>query len=61
MVELENEMIQVRQGNSIDIPIGAKHRIACESECPLVFVEVQTGKSFDENDITRHEDDFGRV
>lgn len=60
LVQLENELIKVQQGNSVDIPIGAKHRIASTSDDPLVFVEVQTGVSFDENDITRHEDDFGR-
>jgi len=60
LAQLENESIKVQQHNSVDIPIGAKHRIACTSYDPLVFVEVQTGISFDENDITRHEDDFGR-
>lgn len=60
LVQIENESIKVQQHNSVDIPIGAKHRIACTSYDPLVFVEVQTGISFDENDITRHEDDFGR-
>jgi mannose-6-phosphate isomerase-like protein (cupin superfamily) len=60
LVQLENEVISVQQGNSVDIPIGAKHRITSTSDDPLVFVEVQTGISFDENDITRYEDDFGR-
>ena len=60
LVQLENELIKVQQGYSVDIPIGAKHRITSTSDDPLVFVEVQTGISFDENDITRHEDDFGR-
>jgi mannose-6-phosphate isomerase-like protein (cupin superfamily) len=45
----------------VDIPIGAKHRIACTSDQPLIFIEVQTGISFEENDITRHDDDFGRT
>jgi mannose-6-phosphate isomerase-like protein (cupin superfamily) len=60
LVQLENELIEVQQGNSVDIPIGAKHRITSTSGEPLVFVEVQTGISFDESDITRYEDDFGR-
>lgn len=60
LVQLENELIKVQQGNSVDIPVGAKHRITSTSDDPLVFVEVQTGINFDENDITRHEDDFGR-
>jgi mannose-6-phosphate isomerase len=60
LVQLENELIKVQQGCSVDVPIGAKHRITSTSDDPLVFVEVQSGISFDENDITRHEDDFGR-
>ena len=60
LVQLENELIKVQQGNSVDIPIGAKHRITSTSDEPLVLVEVQTGISFDESDIMRHEDDFGR-
>jgi mannose-6-phosphate isomerase-like protein (cupin superfamily) len=60
LVQLENELVNVQKGDSVDIPIGTKHRITCSSFDPLVFVEVQTGISFDENDITRHEDDYGR-
>jgi mannose-6-phosphate isomerase len=57
---LDNLEISVKPGDSIDVPIGAKHRISCTSKSNLVFIEVQTGISFDENDITRYEDDFGR-
>ena len=60
LVQLENDVIKVQKGNSVDIPIGTKHRITSTSDHPLIFVEVQTGISFDEDDITRHEDDFGR-
>jgi mannose-6-phosphate isomerase len=31
------------------------------SDKPVVFVEVQTGTYFGEDDIVRLEDDFGRV
>jgi mannose-6-phosphate isomerase-like protein (cupin superfamily) len=61
LLQLENEIKEVVAGASVDIPIGAMHRISCTSIDPLVFVEVQTGSSFDENDIIRHEDDFGRA
>jgi mannose-6-phosphate isomerase-like protein (cupin superfamily) len=60
LVQLENENKEVATGDSVDIPIGAKHRISCTSKDPLTFFELQTGKSFDESDIVRHEDDFGR-
>jgi mannose-6-phosphate isomerase-like protein (cupin superfamily) len=35
------------------------HRI--EAKTDLVFIEVQRGKSFAEDDIVRYEDDYGRV
>ena len=60
LVQIENEKKEVTAGDSVNIPIGAKHRISCTSKDPLTFVEVQTGISFDEKDIIRHEDDFGR-
>ena len=60
-VQLDDKHIGVKEGGSVDVPIGVRHRIACTSDQPLIFIEVQTGISFDENDITRHDDDFGRI
>jgi mannose-6-phosphate isomerase len=51
----------VRTGESIDVPKGAKHRCANPGDVDLVFVEVQQGDYFGEDDIVRYEDDFGRV
>jgi mannose-6-phosphate isomerase len=51
----------LRVGDSIDVPIGAKHRVANPADDDLVFVEVQLGDYFGEDDITRFEDDFGRA
>ncbi len=50
----------VSPGDSIDVPIGSKHRISCTELSPLIFIEVQTGSTFAEEDIFRYEDDFGR-
>ena len=61
IAELDGKEIDVVPGDSIDVPIGARHRISCGESIPLIFVEVQTGSSFAENDIVRFEDDFGRV
>ncbi len=36
------------------------HRVECISEVPLIFIEVQTGDSFEETDIERAQDDYGR-
>ena len=48
-------------GDAVDVPAGAAHRIESSGPDPLVFVEVQHGTSFEEDDIERLEDDFGRV
>jgi len=51
----------VTSGTSIDIPLGAAHRMANTGGETLVFIEVQHGTYFGEDDIIRLEDDFGRV
>jgi mannose-6-phosphate isomerase len=58
--ELDGKEIEVGPGDSINVPIGSKHRISCREDERLVFIEVQTGSSFAEEDIIRFEDDFGR-
>lgn len=52
----------------VDIEKYAKHRIKnptgeepLPKAEPLVFIEVQLGSYFGEDDITRYEDDYGRV
>ena len=48
-------------GEAIDIPRGAAHRVANRGSELLVFVEVQLGDYFGEDDITRLSDDYGRL
>lgn len=50
----------VHYGESIFIPLGAKHRIENRGSELLVFIEVQTGTYFGEDDIVRIEDDYER-
>ncbi len=47
-------------GDSVDVPVGTDHRIGNPGEDDLVFVEVQHGEYFGEDDIVRLEDDYGR-
>ena len=60
-VTLDGKEIRLREGEHIDIPRGAAHRIANPGRKLLVFIEVQKGKYFGEDDIIRLEDDFGRA
>ena len=45
---------------SIDIPCGARHRLANLEPTPLTVIEVQTGACLKENDIVRHDDIYAR-
>ena len=60
VVTIDDELVDVSEGSSIDIALGAKHRIKNTGSEDLIFIEVQTGNYFGEDDIIRYEDDFGR-
>ena len=59
-VTIEGAISQVCPGSVIDIAINQLHRIANTGDVELIFIEVQTGTYFGEDDIERIEDDFGR-
>ena len=48
-------------GRSVEIPVGTWHRVWNPGDRNMVFIEVQTGDYFGEDDIERLEDDYGRV
>lgn len=56
-----DEEIPGKKGMHIDIPAEYKHRIENTGEDELVFIEVQTGTYFGEDDIIRIQDDYNRV
>ena len=60
-VVLNDEVIAVKGGSHVFIPIGAKHRIRNNSDSILEFVEVQLGSYFGEDDIVRYQDDYKRT
>lgn len=60
-VTLDDNIITVKAGETILIPLGAKHRMANPSDKEdMVLIEVQTGTYFGEDDIVRIEDDYDR-
>jgi mannose-6-phosphate isomerase len=59
-IVLEDEKLFRGKGQSIKIPLGDKHRAWNETESPVVFIEVQTGTYFGEDDIIRIKDDYKR-
>jgi len=59
-VTLNGETFQKNAGETVDVEIGDLHRIANQGLDELIFIEVQTGTYFGEDDIERVEDDYSR-
>ena len=59
-VTLDGEEIQLVAGENIFIPIVSSHRIENVGDDELIFIEVQCGTYFGEDDIVRLEDDYKR-
>ena len=61
LATLDGNKVSVQAGSTIDIAVHQLHRIRNTGSEELIFIEVQTGTYFGEDDIERVEDDFGRV
>ncbi|MFI5173734.1 MAG: phosphomannose isomerase type II C-terminal cupin domain [Terriglobia bacterium] len=61
LVTLDGLETPLAPGETIDIPRRSAHRIKNPGIGMLVFIEVQQGDYLGEDDITRLEDDYGRV
>ena len=59
-VTIDGKVSTVKAGETVDFPIGVLHRMANIGNEEIIFVEVQTGTYFGEDDIERVEDDYGR-
>ena len=60
-VLLDGSTTLLQPHHSVDIPREATHRIVNKGDIPLVFIEVQMGEYFGEDDIIRIQDDYGRA
>jgi mannose-6-phosphate isomerase len=58
-VELEDKLLNVKEGENVVIPKRAKHRVKALNDDDCVILEISYGK-FDEKDIVRLEDDYQR-
>lgn len=58
-IVIGEETIAAKAGDEFFIPRATKHRVGGGEE-GIVFLEIALG-NFDENDITRFEDDYGRT
>jgi mannose-6-phosphate isomerase-like protein (cupin superfamily) len=59
IIRVEDKEYNVVPGDEYSAPVGAKHRWIAGPE-GMVLIEVATG-DFDEKDIIRYEDDYGRA
>jgi mannose-6-phosphate isomerase len=60
-ITLDGDVKDYLKGETILIPQGVKHRIENKGQEKVVFIEVQTGSYFGEDDIVRIEDDYNRA
>lgn len=61
IVTLDGVEHELTAGESIDVGLSQLHRCENRGTTPVIFIEVQHGTYFGEDDIERVEDDFGRV
>jgi mannose-6-phosphate isomerase-like protein (cupin superfamily) len=61
LVTLDGQELPCGPGETVNIPPQAAHRIANPGREELVFIEVQRGTYFGEDDIIRLQDDYGRA
>jgi mannose-1-phosphate guanylyltransferase/mannose-6-phosphate isomerase len=59
-IELDGEVVDAGPGHTVDIPVGAVHRLEAVGTEPLRIIEVALGDILTEDDIVRYEDDWER-
>jgi len=60
-ITIDGLVSELNIGKTTLIPQGIKHRVENKGKEKLIFIEVQTGTYFGEDDIVRIEDDYKRV
>ena len=60
-VTIDEKVHRLQAGETVYIPVGAKHRLENHGEKLLEVIEVQKGSYLGENDIIRYQNDYGRA
>jgi mannose-6-phosphate isomerase len=60
LITVGNKSVLGKNGDEFFISPGENHRVKAGDESEVTFLEISTG-DFDENDIVRLEDKYGRV
>lgn len=61
VITINDTDIELAPGNHARITCEVRHRIRNDGDEDLVFIEIQTGTYFGEDDIVRIDDDYGRA
>lgn len=61
VITLDGQNKEYTKGQTVLIPQGVKHRIENKASEKVIFIEVQTGTYFGEDDIVRIQDDYNRA
>lgn len=59
-VTISGEEKTLHVGESVFIPVSARHRLENPGKIPVLLIEVQSGEYLGEDDIIRFKDEFGR-
>ena len=59
LIQVDDHIQEYGPGDEVWIPAGARHRLSCTGETPCRVLEVAFG-NWQQEDITRYEDDFDR-
>ena len=60
-IKIDDNVMRHGVGDIIKIPKESKHQVTNVGETDLIFVEIQLGEYFGEDDIVRIEDKYGRL
>ena len=60
-VTRDQEVMILRENESVYLPLGCVHRLENPGKIPLTLIEVQSGAYLGEDDIVRLEDNYGRA
>ncbi len=60
-VTVDAKVLNLQRGQSLDIPLGAKHRLENLGTAEVTVIEVQFGDYLGEDDIIRYDDIYDRT
>ena len=60
-ITVDEQVLAITRGGSLDIPLGAKHRLENLHNGDVEVIEVQFGDYLGEDDIIRYDDIYART